>query len=77
MLSKMAPNVIPPPPVEQREKRSPQSRSHTAVVQPVQLEEVRVAEVHPLADHIHEIRDPRYDCGFCSVFEGGFAVVHD
>lgn len=75
----LSPTPIPRP-VEQRERevaKELKCRSRTAVVQPVQLEEVRVAEVHPLADHIHEVWDPRHDGGLRPVPEGRLAVVHD
>lgn len=74
MLSKMAPKVIPP---RGAETEVTEARPHTAVVQPVQLEEVRVAEVHALADDVHEVRDPRYNRGLRPISEGGLAVVHD
>lgn len=83
MLCKMAPRSFPSPrpPLPQARGAKTQkllkSRSHTAVVQPVQLEEVRVAEVHALADDVHEVRDPRYNRGFRPISEGGLAVVHD
>lgn len=42
----------------------------------MQLEQIAVAELHPLADDVAEGRDVGDDGGFVSFAEGVFAVVH-
>lgn len=42
----------------------------------MQLEQVTVTELHPLADDVTEGRDVGDDGGLISFAEGGFAVVH-
>lgn len=42
----------------------------------MQLEQVAIAELHPLADDVAEGRDVGDDGGLASFAEGGFAVVH-
>lgn len=48
----------------------------TAVVEAVQLEQVAVAELHPLANDLTERRDFGDDGGLRAVAEGVFTVVH-
>lgn len=50
--------------------------SLTAVVEAVQLEQVAVAELHPLADDVAERWDLGDDGGLGAVAESVFAVVH-
>lgn len=50
--------------------------SVTAVVESVELEQVAVAELHALADHVAEGRDPGDDGGLRAVLEGFLAVMH-
>lgn len=50
--------------------------SLTAVVQPVELQQVAVTELHPLADDISECWDLGYDGGSGAILEGRLAVVH-
>lgn len=42
----------------------------------MQLEQIAVAELHPLADDVAEGWDVGDDGGLVSFAEGGFAVVH-
>lgn len=42
----------------------------------MQLEQITVAELHPLADDVAEGRDVGDDGGFIPFAKGGFAVVH-
>ena len=42
----------------------------------MQLEQVAVTELHPLANDIAESRDIGHDGGLAAILEGGFAVVH-
>lgn len=42
----------------------------------MQLEQVTVTELHPLADDVAEGRDVGDDGGLVSFVKGGFAVVH-
>ena len=48
----------------------------TAVVQAVELKQVAVAELHPLADHVHELRDLGDDGGVRGDVKRRLAVVH-
>lgn len=50
--------------------------SLTAVVKPVQLEQVAVAELHALADDVAEGGNLGDDGGLGAVLEGSLAVVH-
>lgn len=50
--------------------------SLTAIVKPVQLEQVAVAELHALADDVAEGRNLGDDGGLGAVSEGVLAVVH-
>lgn len=49
----------------------------TAIVEPVQLPEIVIAEVHALSDYVHECRYVGDDGGLSSVPERVFAVVQD
>lgn len=57
--------------------RSSRYPSHTTVVQPVQLHQVIVTEVHSLANHIFKVGDPCDDGGLCSILKSCLTVVHD
>lgn len=48
----------------------------TAVVQTVQLEQITVTELHPLANDVAESRDLCDDGGLSAITESSFAVVH-
>lgn len=48
----------------------------TAVVMPVQLKEVTVAELHALADDVAEGGNFGDNSGLCAVTKGVLAVVH-
>lgn len=48
----------------------------TAIIKAVELEQVTVAELHPLADDVAEGRDVGDDGGLPFFAEGGFTVVH-
>ncbi len=50
--------------------------SVTAVVESAELEQVAGAELHALADHVAEGRDPGDDGGLRAVLEGFLAVMH-
>ncbi len=50
--------------------------SVTAVVESAELEQVAGAELHALADHVAEGRDPGDDGGLRALLEGFLAVMH-
>lgn len=51
-------------------------KSITAVVESGEFEQVAVAELHALADHVAEGRDPGDDGGLGAVLKGFLAVMH-
>lgn len=51
-------------------------KSFTAVVESVEFEQVAVAELHALTNHVAEGRDPGDDGGLRALLEGFLAVMH-